>query len=72
MPNKISVVIADDNTDFAKIVRNFLNSKGDVEVKALASDGHEAFELIKEIKPDIALLDIIMPKLDGLRSIGEA
>ncbi len=66
MPNKISVVIADDNTEFAQIVRNFLNAKGDVEVKALASDGHEAFELIKELKPDVALLDIIMPKLDGL------
>ncbi len=66
MPNKISVVIADDNTEFAQIVRNFLNAKGDVEVKALASDGHEAFELIKDIKPDVALLDIIMPKLDGL------
>ena len=66
MPNKISVVIADDNTEFAQIVKNFLNSKGDVEVKALASDGHEAYELIKEIKPDVALLDIIMPKLDGL------
>ena len=66
MPNKISVVIADDNTEFAEIVRNFLNSKGDVEVKAIASDGEEAFEKIKNVKPDIALLDIIMPKLDGL------
>ena len=66
MPNKISVVIADDNTEFAQIVRNFLNAKGDVEVKALASDGHEAYELIKDIKPDVSLIDIIMPKLDGL------
>ena len=66
MPNKISVVIADDNTEFAEIVKNFLNSKGDVEVKALASDGEEAVKIIREVKPDVALLDIIMPKLDGL------
>ena len=66
MPNKISVVIADDNIEFAEIVRNFLNSKGDVEVCGIAPDGEKAISLIVEKKPDVALLDIIMPHLDGI------
>ena len=66
MPNKISVVIADDNIEFAEILKNFLNSKGDVEVQAMASDGDEAFKMIAEKEPDVALLDIIMPHLDGI------
>lgn len=66
MPNKISVVIADDNIEFAEILKNFLNSKGDVEVQAMASDGEEAFKMIAEKEPDVALLDIIMPHLDGI------
>ena len=38
MPNKISVVIADDNIEFAEIVKNFLSSKGNVEVQGIAPD----------------------------------
>lgn len=66
MPNKISVVIADDNVEFAEILKNFLSSKGDIEVCGIASDGEEAIELISEKEPDVALLDIIMPHLDGI------
>ena len=66
MPNKISVVIADDNTEFAEIVKNFLNLKGDIEVQGIAADGEKALELITEKEPDVVLLDIIMPHLDGI------
>ncbi len=66
MPNKISVVIADDNVEFAEILKNFLNSKGDIEVQGIASDGEEALKLIVENEPDVVLLDIIMPHLDGI------
>ena len=66
MPNKINVVIADDNIEFAEILKNFLSSKGDIEIKGIASDGEEAVKLISDTKPDVALLDIIMPHLDGI------
>ena len=66
MPNKISVVIADDNTEFAEILKNFLNAKGDIEVLGMADDGEKAISLINEKEPDVALLDIIMPHLDGI------
>ncbi len=66
MPNKISVAIADDNVEFAEILKNFLNSKEDIEVVGLASDGEEALKLITDKTPDVLLLDIIMPHLDGI------
>lgn len=66
MQEKIKVVIADDNIEFAEIVKDFLNQKEDIEVVNIAKDGEEAVEIIKNEEPDIALLDIIMPQLDGI------
>lgn len=66
MPNKISVAIADDNVEFAEILKNFLNSKGDIEVISLATDGNETLKMVSENVPDVLLLDIIMPHLDGI------
>ena len=57
MPNKISVLITDDNVEFAQILRKFFDSKSDVEVVGLAQDGEEALELVKQQKPDVLLLD---------------
>lgn len=64
--NKIQVVIADDNKEFSDILNEYLNSQGDIEVIGIARDGNEACELITAKMPDIAILDIIMPHLDGL------
>jgi len=63
---KIQVVIADDNREFGDILYEYLNNQNDIEVVGLARDGIEAFELITSKMPDIAILDIIMPHLDGL------
>lgn len=64
--NKIKVLLADDNKEFSDIVCNHLNRQGDMEVSSIAQDGIEAFTMITEDKPDIAILDCIMPHLDGL------
>ena len=64
--NRIKVLIADDNKDFCDVIKNHLNSKDDIEVVAVAYDGTEAFKLINETHPDIALIVSIMPRLDGL------
>ena len=66
MQEKIKVVIADDNLEFAEIVREFLNHKPDIEVLEIAKDGDEALEVLNRLEPDVALLDIVMPKLDGI------
>ena len=63
---KIQVVIADDNREFGDILCEYLSNQEDIEVVGIAKDGLEAYELITEKLPDIAILDIIMPHLDGL------
>lgn len=66
MNRKISVVTADDNVEFSKELEEFLRAKGDIDFKAAAYDGIETVELIEETKPDVLVLDMVMPKLDGL------
>lgn len=66
MDNKISVLVADDNLEFANTLTNYLNKDNDINVVGVAKDGMEAVDLIKSQKPDIAILDVIMPHLDGL------
>lgn len=63
---KIQVAIADDNREFGDILCEYLSSQSDIEVVGVARDGVEAVELITAKIPDIAILDIIMPHLDGL------
>jgi two-component system response regulator (stage 0 sporulation protein A) len=66
LDKKIQIIIADDNKEFSDILFEYLNSQGDIEVVGMAKDGNEACELIADKLPDIAILDIIMPHLDGL------
>ena len=63
---KIKIIIADDNLEFATTFKKYLNEEEDMEVIAMARDGIEAYEKITELKPDIVLLDIIMPNLDEI------
>jgi two-component system response regulator (stage 0 sporulation protein A) len=63
---KITVLIADDNQEFSKTLATYLGNERDMEVVAVAKDGVEAVEKIKEVLPDVAILDVIMPHLDGL------
>ena len=64
--SKISVLIADDNKEFCSILNDYLLNQKDIVVIGIAKDGREALELIEEKKPDLVILDIIMPHLDGL------
>ncbi len=66
MTKKISVLIAGDNKDFCDILCGHINKQKDMTVIAAAKDGEEAVEKILKEKPDIALIDGIMPKLDGI------
>ena len=66
MNEKIKILVADDNREFAGTLINYLSKEDDMEVVEVARDGNEAFEKIVSTKPDIVLLDVIMPHLDGL------
>lgn len=63
---KIKIVLADDNKDFSQILREFLNKQEDMEVVGCAANGVEACELVKSCEPDVLILDVIMPYLDGI------
>ncbi|HCL4451330.1 TPA: sporulation transcription factor Spo0A [Clostridium botulinum] len=63
---KINVIIADDNKEFCNILSDYLLNQRDIMVTGIANDGVEALKLVEEKKPDLIILDIIMPHLDGL------
>lgn len=66
MENPISVLIADGNEKFANSVKSYLMSQDDIDVKAVATNGREAYEKMLETKPDVMIIDMIMPYVDGL------
>ena len=66
MKEKISVLIADDNPDFSQTLAQYLESQEDMEVIGMAKDGSEAIDMIANTMPDVVLLDVIMPHLDGI------
>ena len=66
MKEKTTVLIADDNQEFSQTLANYIQEQEDMEVIGIAKDGEEAIEMIANINPDIALLDVIMPHLDGI------
>ena len=64
--SKWSVAIADDNERMTEILSEIMKQDEDLQVVGIAHNGEEACQLIRDKGPDIMLLDIIMPKLDGL------
>lgn len=63
---KTKILIADDNKDFCDMLLHRLSQEADMEVVATAADGTEAYQKIRQLLPDIALIDSFMPRLDGL------
>ena len=66
MKEKIRILIADDNIDFVSTLITYFQGQNDMEVISTAKDGLEAYDKIISEKPDIAILDVIMPHLDGI------
>lgn len=63
---KIEVLLADDNKDFCDVVAVYLDKQDGIKVVDIVHDGIEAYNKIKDLNPDVVILDCIMPKLDGL------
>ncbi len=64
----IQVVLADDHTIIREALANALAGEADIAVVGEASDGQEAVDLVRRIQPDVAVLDISMPKMGGLEA----
>lgn len=65
---KIQVLLADDHTILRKGVRMLIRAQGDMEVIGEASTGREAAEQARLLKPDVVVMDISMPELNGIES----
>lgn len=65
---KVRILIADDHAVLREGMRDLLNREKDFEVVGEASDGEEAARLAKELQPDVVIMDIVMPKLNGIEA----
>ncbi|HFL3652500.1 TPA: sporulation transcription factor Spo0A [Clostridioides difficile] len=63
---KIKIVLSDDNKDFCQVLKEYLSNEDDIDILGIAKDGIEALDLVKKTQPDLLILDVIMPHLDGL------
>lgn len=63
---KLRVLVADDNEKMVNLLGELVSGETDMELVGKATDGEAACRLIKQSEPDVVLLDLIMPKMDGL------
>ncbi len=71
MTDAIRVLIVDDHAVVRQGLRAFLQTQDDVEIAGEAADGDEAIRQVRELVPDVVLMDLVMPKLDGIAAIRE-
>ena len=65
----IRVLIADDHAVVRQGLRTFLDLQDDIEVVGEAADGEEAVALAERLAPDVVLMDLVMPRMDGVEAI---
>src|SRR5262249_6242591 len=63
---RIEVLLADDNREFTTLLSEYISEQDDMVVAGVAYNGEEVLRLLEETRPDVLILDIIMPHLDGL------
>jgi two-component system, NarL family, response regulator LiaR len=65
---KITVLIADDHPIVQQGMKLFLDSQKDITVVGIAENGKQAIEMVRKIKPDVVVMDINMPNIDGIEA----
>jgi DNA-binding NarL/FixJ family response regulator len=69
-PSKIRVLIVDDHAVVRTGLRVFFDLQPDIEVVGEASDGSEGVAMARRLEPDVVLMDLLMPNMDGITAIG--
>jgi Chemotaxis response regulator containing a CheY-like receiver domain and a methylesterase domain len=67
----IRVIVVDDSNFMVNVIKNILESDKGIRVIGTAKSGTEAIEKIKELKPDVVTLDVLMPGMNGLEALRE-
>lgn len=66
MDDKLKVLIADNNMEFCQTLANYINEQKELEIIGIANDGKKTIEIINDTKPNIVLMSLFLPILDGL------
>jgi two-component system, NarL family, response regulator LiaR len=69
VPEPITVLIADDHPVVRQGLRTFLDLQEDLEVVGEAEDGEAAVVAVRDLVPDVVVMDVVMPKLDGIEAV---
>jgi two-component system, NarL family, response regulator NreC len=67
--SRIRVLLADDHAIVREGIRMCLEGMGDIEVVGEAEDGHQAVQLVRNLAPDVAIVDVTMPRLNGIEAL---
>ena len=64
----INILLVDDQALLCEVLKTWLDVEKDIQVLGIAHDGHQAIEEVEKLQPDIVLMDIDMPQMDGLKA----
>lgn len=65
MMKQINVLVADNSEEFTGLFSQYLSFNPNINIVGIARDGQEAIDLVKEKNPNVLLLDLVMPRIDG-------
>ena len=71
MDTKLKILLTDDDTNFINLLKDTLENTSDFSVVGTAHDGAQAVSLTQKLHPDLVLMDIVMPGMDGITALGE-
>jgi len=66
MNKKISILVADDNRELVNLLQEYINQQPDMEVAGTVHDGSQVLDMVNAKQPDVLILDVVMPQLDGM------